>query len=292
MHEGLADAAQSRSEDNMKKRSDADLLPVTAAYYQQFDADYTRAVPAEGFGGWKQADLSLSRSRTAVVVMHAWDTGRADAFPGWHRCVEYHPRADAICREVLPPLLAAVRKAGLPLFHVTSSSRYCADEPGYRRACALAGPDPEPPPRIPSCAVLDRLRAFKAEHAFVGGHNAGDVNAGFSRLDFPPAVRPLGDEGVAENTHQLFALCQAQGINHLIYAGFAINWCLMFSPGGMVDMSRRGFLCSAFRQAVTAVENKASARDELGKEMALWRIAVAFGFVFNVDAFIRALAEA
>lgn len=58
--------------------------------------------------------------------MHAWDTGRADDFPGWHRCVEYHPRADAICREVLPPLLTAVRKAGLSVLHDTSSARYCA----------------------------------------------------------------------------------------------------------------------------------------------------------------------
>jgi hypothetical protein len=45
-------------------------------------------------------------------------------------------------------------------------------------------------------------------------------------------------------------------------------------------------MCSAFRQAVTAVENKETARDETCKEIALWRVALAYGFVFDVDDFI------
>lgn len=57
-------------------------------------------------------------------------------------------------------------------------------------------------------------------------------------------------------------------------------------------MSRRGVLCSAFRQAVTAVENRETARAEWGKENALWRVALAFGFVFDVEEFLDALASA
>ena len=55
-------------------------------------------------------------------------------------------------------------------------------------------------------------------------------------------------------------------------------------------MSRRGLMCSAVRQAVTAVENKETARRELGKELGLWRVALAFGFVFDVDDLVGALA--
>jgi len=57
-------------------------------------------------------------------------------------------------------------------------------------------------------------------------------------------------------------------------------------------MSKRGFMCSALKQAVTAVENKDTARKELCKEIALWRVALAFGFVFDVDDFIRGLTVA
>ena len=87
-------------------------------------------------------------------------------------------------------------------------------------------------------------------------------------------VRPAR---LAEDAHQLFALCKASGINHLIYSGFAINWCLLMSPGGMVDMSRHGVMCSAIRQAVTAVENKQTARTELNKELALMSAAISEG---------------
>ncbi len=80
-------------------------------------------------------------------------------------------------------------------------------------------------------------------------------------------------------------------MNHLLYAGFAINWCLLLSPGGMAEMQRYGLMCSAFRDAVTAVENRETARTELCKEIALWRVALAFGFVFTTTDFIAALAQ-
>ena len=105
-----------------------------------------------------------------------------------------------------------------------------------------------------------------------------------------PQAWPEGEEGIAENSQQLAALCREAGVNHLIYAGFAINWCLLLSPGGMAEMSQRGVMCSALRQAVTAVENRETARNELCKEIALWRVALAFGFVFDVEDFVTAIA--
>ena len=125
----------------------------------------------------------------------------------------------------------------------------------------------------------------------VGEHNEEDVRRGFECLDFMAEARPQGEEGVAEDSRQLFALCREAGVNHLVYAGFAINWCLLLSPGGMAEMSRHGIMCSALRQAVTAVENREPARDELAKQIGLWRVALAFGFVFDVDDFVGALGK-
>jgi hypothetical protein len=41
---------------------------------------------------------------------------------------------------------------------------------------------------------------------------------------------------------------------------------------------------------VTAVENRETARTEAAKELALWRVAVMFGFVFDADDLIGALS--
>lgn len=261
-------------------------VKLPASYYEQFDADHALDVPAEGYGGWKQAEIEISLARTALVVMHAWDCGTYEQYPGWWRMIEYIPRSQEICRTVFPPLLAAARGAGMTVFHVVGGGDYYKDLPGYARAVELAGPAPEAPEIIQSDPVLGRLHEFRGAP---GEHNPQDRDRGFKNIGFPPEATPPDDEGVAENAHQLFALCKHAGINHLIYVGFAINWCLLLSPGGMADMHKHGLMCSTIRQATTAVENKQTARAELCKEIALWRVAVQFGFVFDADEFIAAL---
>jgi hypothetical protein len=265
-------------------------MRITANYYQQFDADFSLDVPGEGYGGWNRDEIDISVEHTALVVMHAWDSGTYEQYPGWHRAVEYMPRARKICESVFPGLLSAVRASDMKLLHVVGGGDYYKNYPGYQKAVSLAGPSPEPSEQVKMDPVLDGLHRFRAEHVFVGRHNEGDVARGFAKMGFPPEAEPLGDEGIAENGHQLFALCKDSGINHLIYAGFAINWCLLLSPGGMAEMSQRGIMCSAIRQAVTAVENKETARQELCKEIALWRVALAYGFVFDIEDYIKAIS--
>ncbi len=264
-------------------------MKIKANYYQEFDADYSLDVPAEGYGGWKKAEIEISPEHTAVVVMHAWDCGTYEEFPGWWRCVEYIPRANEICRTVMPRLLSAVRAGGIKLFHVVGGGDYYKHLPGYKMAVELAGPEPPRPEYIQGDPVRNALREFRARHVHVGEHNKPDVDRGFARLDFAKQTRPQDDEGVAENAHQLFGLCKHYGVNHLIYTGFAVNWCLLMSPGGMIDMSRRGLMCSVIKEATTACENKESARGELNKQEALWRISVAFGFVFDLEDFLEAI---
>ncbi|MBI4557600.1 MAG: hypothetical protein HY706_08455 [Candidatus Hydrogenedentes bacterium] len=265
-------------------------IAIPTWYYQHFDGDYRLETPEDAFGGWKKTALEFSRDNTAVVSMHAWDAGTREQYPGWYRCVPYIPRSLEICREIYPGMLSAVRASDIPLFHVVGNGDYYKDYPGYKHAVALAGSDNEPPDeQIVSDPIRDKLVEFKNKYVFVGENNAEDVRRGLEKLDFPPEAKPVGDEGVAATTNQLFALCKERHVNHLIYCGFAINWCLLLSPGGMAAMSQRGFLCSALRQATVAVENKESARNQLCKEIGLWRVALAFGFVFDVNDFITAL---
>lgn len=256
-------------------------------YYKQHDADYTLDVPGEGYGGWSTADLPLDLDHTAIVVMHALDCGTLDQVPGHYRAVEYIPRSYEICRDVFPGLLGAARDSGLKVVHVGMGESYCSSYPGYREILELAGPEPASPPRVEADPVVQQLRRFRADYAHPGSHNQPDITKGYPLRKFPKEAEPLGNEPVALTSHQLLSWCRHNDIHHLVYIGFAINWCLLMSPGGMLDMSRQGILCSAIRQAVTAVENKETARLELNKETALWRVALAFGFVYDADDFIR-----
>lgn len=263
-------------------------MKLPARLYQQFDADAALAVPAEGYGGWRTLDVELAPAHTALVVMHAWDTGAPDEFPGWRRAVEYIPRAERILAEVFPPLLTAVRASPLPVFHVVGGRDYYSHLPGHARARQLAGKTPAPT-RVSPDATHAALRRLREQSAVPGAHNQADAAAGFARLDFATTARPVGEEGIAEDGAQLAALCRAHDINHLVYVGFALNWCLLMSPGGMVDMARHGCLCSTIAEATTAVENRETAREEREKQQALWRVALEFGFVFGLVDFLAAL---
>ncbi len=268
------------------------VLRLPTRLYQQFDADVSRPVPAETYGGWTSSAVDLSLEHTAVVVMHAWDCGRPHEHPGWRRAVEYYGRAERILQDVFPPLLEGVRRSALPLFHVVGGGRdYYSHLSGHRRARSLAGASPESIPVAPDPSY-DALQAQRRKLVFPGLHNQADITAGFAKLDFAPQARPIGDEGIAENAPQLAALCRDAGINHLIYAGFAINWCLLMSPGGMVDMARYGVICSVLDDAVTAVENRETAREERAKQQALWRVSLEFGFVFSSRDLLAGLAQA
>jgi nicotinamidase-related amidase len=233
--------------------------------YRQFDsADQA---------GWQRQKLEFSRAHTAVVVMHAWQPPAPGAHPGWIRAVPYLTRARHILRQTYPPLLRAIRTAGLPVFHVTGQ----ADDPTLDL------------PAVPADPTWHALCDFRENHVFPGQANRADVTAGRQARSLAPEAQPLESEATAETGDALHRLCQQHHINHLIYLGFAVNWCLLMSPGGMVEMKRYGYLCSVVAEATAAVESRESSPHQGEYHQALWRVAVEFGFVFHDTDFITAL---
>ena len=268
-------------------------MRVKVSYYREHGADLTRDVPAEAFLGWAEKDLDMPISESALLVMHAWNHGLipelecapGTKYEGWWSVVEYVPRAVKITREVLQPLLDEVRKTKLTVIHVGSTEEYCGEYPGYKKAKELAG---EAPP-VPEGAVkTDWQEPYNIEK--LGAENIKCIEEACRKyLDFPEETRPLDDEWIVINTHQLNAVCRHLKIWNLIYTGFAINWCLWNSPAGMVDMNRLGYRCSTISEATTAVENDFTAREELNKKIAMWRVGVTYGYVINLTEFLRAI---
>jgi len=268
------------------------IIRIPTGYYRQHDADLTREVPAEGFGGWAKENLEFDLDRSAIVVMHAVDCGTAEQSPGRYRSVEYLSRSNEIATVVFPKLLGAVRDAGLRVFHLPIAGDYYQHLPGYLSTLALTEVS-DRKPRMDAyssseSSVLSRLLCFKRDNVFPGRHNT-EANLVSPKFNFYPQAVPLSHESIAEDEDQLFAICRHYRIEHLVYIGFAIDGCLLSSSGGMVDMTRRGIVCSVIREAVTAIETKETARTETAKEIALWRVAVLYGFVYELEDFMQAI---
>jgi len=267
----------------------AKVLTVPARLYQSFDADIAADVPAESIGGWKTADVELPLADTAIVSMHAWDVGTAEETPARHRICEYHARTQHILDNVYPPLLGAARNAGMTVLHVVAGEDYYSHLPGYQKALALAPEEQLYSGEAPHSDNTVALRAMNNRLGHIGAHNQRELATYNRPLNFAPQAMPVGDEGIAANSNQLSALCKEAGVNHLLYIGFALNWCLLTSPAGMNEMHRKWYLCSTISDATTALENRDSAREEKHKEYGLWRVASGFGFVFDAQSLIAQL---
>jgi len=264
-------------------------------YYRQHNGDPGREVPAEGFFGWTEKETGLSLDASAFIVMHSWNHGlvpdlkygSGTKYEGWWRVVEYIPRAVNITRKILRPLLDEVRKTNLTVIHIGSTEDYCKRYSGYEKARELAGDAPSLPEGSVNKNWQEEYNLDK-----IGRENYKAIQEACKKhLDFPEETRPLNDEWVVINSHQLNAVCRHLKIWNLIYTGFAINWCLWNSPGGMVDMNRLGYRCSTIPEATTAVENDFTAREELCKKIALWRVATTYGYVIQLDDFLSAVRK-
>jgi len=260
-------------------------ITIPTWYYTHFGADYSLDIPAEGFGGWHKTELPLAPKHTALCVMHAWDCPDRAQVPGIYNAVEYLPRANEILRNTMPLLIKAFRGAGMQVIHIEGGD-YVHKYEEYKRTMKLIKN------KLPKTKTLAKpapdktskaLREFRTAHVHPGKENVEDINAACKIRDIHPSARPIPGEHMVTQSDELHAVCDLHGINHLIYAGFAVNYCLLMSPGGMLDMSRRGFLCSVAKEATTAVECDFSARTEMAKQLALWNVALTFGFVYELS---------
>lgn len=273
------------------------FLELRGEYYRHYPVDFSRGMlGAQGFLGWGESvPIRVPVEETALISMHIWNVGfdrelqftpSGPAGPVMEM-LEWAVRSIPITRTVVPEVLGAARAAGVPVVHVASDESYARKYPGYKRAQALAGPEPARGPGAVRPTQEEHPDAEKQRLLF-GPRFPEAVQWYSSRLDFPEPARPVRDEYVTTTTHQLNAVLRHLGVWHLIYMGFALNWCLWFSPGGMVDMARLGYRCSCLKEAVTAVENKESVAGELHKQEALWRTSLMFGYVHSAQDFIAA----
>ena len=279
------------------KRGVTRNLHLTGEYYRHYPVDFSHeAEGALGFKGWGETvGIDAPAEETALVPMHVWNIGFSPDLPfspegpagGVMEMLEWASRSAPIIRKEFPPILTAARSAGLQIIHVASDKHYAKKYPGYGKALNIAGPEPEGFPRAPRAGETKPPDDRKSSLLF-GESYVRDIGYYSPRIDFPEPAKPLDSEYVVLTTHQFNEILRRHGIWNLIYIGFAINWCLWFSPCGMVDMSRLGYRCSCIKEAVTAVENKETVKGEKNKQQALWRTSLMFGYIHSAKDFIGA----
>ena len=107
-----------------------------------------------------------------------------------------------------------------------------------------------------------------------------------SQLAVSPAIDVKPEDFVVATGQQLHELMEERGILHLLFAGFATNWCVLGRDYGIRSMARYGYNIVLFRDATTGVEFPDTYDNLFTTEIAVREVEQQYGFsASNADFF-------
>ncbi|MHB9024249.1 MAG: cysteine hydrolase family protein [Armatimonadota bacterium] len=273
-------------------------ITIPHHYYRGYPADFSAGkAAARGNLGWTSEALDLDLERAALLLMHLPDIGlrpenlwspdnpRQDLL----ETVEWVPRAMEVVTDRLPPLVAAARRAGVQIVHITMGDSYAKDYPQRQRCKAeLSNRSDVPLEPLPDDGW--ETEHFRRTFRMADPPHGADLSV--PMFLFPPGLEPQGDDLVCFQTWELHALLQAHNLINLLYTGWALNWCLWFSPCGMNDMQRLHYHLYCVRGACVGIENAESADTEGNLEYAYYHTSAMFGYLLELEELTAALGQA
>jgi nicotinamidase-related amidase len=223
--------------------------------------------------------LPVPLEQAALVLVDLWSTHYIDS---WLR------RAQEVTLTRILPLMQAAREAGLTVIHGPSppvADRYVQAPP------PVPGP-PDPAPDWPPRGFRGIYRS--GEYAPFGRDQEPRLSAALERykteLDIFDPVKPLPGEPVIHTGPQLHGLLAERKILHLVYAGFATNWCMIGRDYGIIPMNGRGYNVILVRDATTGIEFHDTAEDLTATEIQIREIETKYGWSTTTGEFIEACA--
>ena len=270
-------------------------MKLRVRYYRSYPMDAEFEFPAEGHLGEAEKELLLEVQKTAVIGMHLWNIGEPggpDVTPDGEdwvitRLYAFYKQAGRVCRERIRPIFEASRRSGVQVYHV-ATGRYAHKYPQYRETVEKFG---ESGPSTPGC--MDRSWQEEHTHDRYGPEvNKVVMSRVKNKIRIPVSVAPASGDRVVLNAGQLNGYLRSQGVNTLIYTGFAANACLLFASGGINDLFRLGYRIILVRDATAALEEKRTARESSNRDAAVRFIDRLYGYSCTTADLLTALSEA
>lgn len=226
-----------------------------------------------------ERDLPLPLAQTALVLVDVWSTHYIDS---WLQ------RAKEVTQTKIVPILHAARQSGMTVIH--GPSPFIADR--YLKAPPAPAPISEPVrPDWPPPAFRGIYRG--GDHASFGRDQEPILPGVYARyeteLDISDLVKPLQGEWIIHTGPQMHALLAEHHILHLIYVGFATNWCVVGRDYGIYAMNDRGYNIILVRDATTGIEFHDTVDTLNATAMTIREIETKNGWSTTTDAFLQAI---
>jgi nicotinamidase-related amidase len=225
--------------------------------------------------------MPLPVKQTAFVLVDVWNV---------HFIESWIERAKDITINKVIPALNAAREAGLTIVHAP-----CPEVARqYRQLEQHTPPTPSSPPDWPP----PEFRSRSGQYAVYRGPRSQPPGIGIhwdklaSKLAMSPALEVRDDDFVVATGQQLHDLLKERQMLHLIYVGFATNWCVLGRDYGVRAMARRGYNIILLREATTGVEFPDTLDNLFTTEVAIREVEQQYGFTASNEDFYKACREA
>ena len=225
----------------------------------------------------RQIKMLLPLEQTALVLVDVWNI---------HFIESWIERASKITREIILPILETARQSHLAIIHAPSPP--VAEKLG--RLDNHAAPPTSPKLTWPPTEFRHRSGKYSA---FRGPRNQPPSigihwNSIADQLSISPLIDVLKGEDIIATGSQLHDLLTQKGILHLIYVGFATNWCVLGRDYGIRAMAGRGYNTILLREATTGVEFPDTVDQLFTTEIAIREVEQQYGFTASKKDFLLA----
>ena len=116
-------------------------------------------------------------------------------------------------------------------------------------------------------------------------HNMRIVHAPHDRPDgIIEGCEPLPTEKVVFSGEKMYQHLKEHGVNTIIYAGYALNWCVFHRPEGIISMRHAGgYKIILLRDCTIAFETPESLDGEWALKMAINMVEFQWGCTSTLD---------
>ena len=221
----------------------------------------------------REIDMDLPVDQTALVLVDLWQNHFIDSW------IE---RAGQVLRDQVLPAIDAARQAGVTIIHAPCPEVAAQHEHLKQHAPA---PPRSDPPAWPPPEFRNRTGEY---HAYRGPREQEpgirDIREERRMSDL---VEVEDDDIVIATGEQLHQYLASQKMLHLIYAGFATNWCIINRDYGVRAMRNRGYNTILLRDATTGVEFPDTLDGLMATELSIREVEQKFGFSASNSGFFE-----
>ena len=226
--------------------------------------------------------MSLPAEQTALVIVDVWDNRHIKS---------WFERAEAVTKNVIVPVIETARKAGITVIHAPSPETYEIAPQAFN----VYQGNTTPPAELKFTWPPQDFRQRTGQYAIYRGPRLQPpgVQHQTERIPAYPGPSPnikIDDSDFAIlNRWQLHDLCEERKILHLLYVGFATNWCILGRDYGIRTMSQANrYNTILIRDATLGIEFPDTLEKAWATELAVREAEQVHGFTTSNEDFFTA----